>query len=133
MNRYAGPRSRLLGLYAIGGSLGAVWLLPIIAFPLSYFSATLGNLFFFSPQYVFGFRWLAKGGPFTPELLFEPLAGVLFGWIFWGAIAFAYMLVARRWHVCVALLVAPVVIVVATIAVHYAFSTAGYELLLDGP
>ena len=127
-------RSELIPFYAIGAWLGVALLLPIAAFPMSYLSPTLANVLFFGPQYMFSFRWLANGAGSESQLLFEPPLGTFFTIIFWLTVAGVYWTVMRRVQSrSVVFLIAPFAIVAATIAAHWAFGRAGYELLLDGP
>jgi hypothetical protein len=118
----------------MGAWLALAYCLPILVFVLGYLLPfpSLENILFFGPQYMFSFRWLSAGDP-PGQLLFQPLSAFVFGVVFWGAVVLVYAAVTRRLSRGVAVAMAPLFIVAATIAVHYAFGQLGYRLLLDGP
>jgi hypothetical protein len=131
------PRPLLVGLGVIGAWLALAYCLPILVLGLAYLQMgipipALDNMLFFAPQYMFGFSWLSKGYP-RAQLLFQPLSAFVFGVVFWAAVALAYASITRRLRRGVAVTLAPLFIVAATIGVHYVFRQLGYQLVLDGP
>jgi type IV secretory pathway VirB6-like protein len=131
------PRPLLIGLGVMGAWLAFAYVLPIVVFGLAYLQLpipipSLENMLFFGPQYMFSFRWLSAAGS-AGQLLFQPLSAFVFGVVFWAVVAFAFAGVTRRLGRGIAVALAPLFIVAATIAVHYAFAQFGYRLMLDGP
>jgi hypothetical protein len=131
------PRPLLVGLGVMGAWLALAYCFPFVLFGLAYLRMpipipNLDNALFFAPQYMFSFSWLSKGYP-PAQLLFQPLSAFMFGVVFWAAIGLAFAGVTRCLRRGVAVALAPLFIVAATIAVHCVFAQFGYQLVLDGP
>jgi hypothetical protein len=130
------PRPLLVGLGMMGAWLALAYCLPSLVFVLAYLrlplSSPLDNMLFFGPQYMFSFRWLSAGSS-AEDLLFPPMSAFAFGIVFWAVVALAFAGITRRLRRGVAVALAPLFIVAATVAVHYVFARLGYQLMLDGP
>ena len=132
------PRPLLVGVGVMGAWLAFAYCLPFLLLGLAYLQmpipipGNLDNMLFFAPQYMFSFNWLSKGYP-PLDALFQPSSAFLFGVVLWAAVALAFAGATRRLRRGIAVALAPLFIVAATVAVHYVFGQLGYQLVLDGP
>ena len=122
------------GFCAVGCVLLVSLVLPYLALALArVVPNVVASLLFFSPQYLFDFRYVVKPVTGGFSALFPPHGALLFGLLLWGSVALGYGVVSQRLGRVSLWLIAPAVVVGVTVLVHVVFGLFGYALELDGP